>query len=195
MKRVILILIIMFLVSCSSRKFLNDVDVVNNDYFKISDIPINIQKEKNTCGVNALYMILNHWDKSITYESVNSKFKKDKKKGISTVEMLLVAMNFKYSAKIKKLSYEDLITKLKSNTPVILLLEDEYFLSDNQIMDAVQERPKIYHFVVAMGFSKDKQEVLLLTGKERIEIFKKKDLISKWEETDYTSIIIVPRLK
>ena len=195
MKRVILMFITMFFISCSSTKFLSDADIAKNSYFKIENIPIKVQEEKNTCGVNALYMILNHWDRSITYDSVNSKFKKDKNKGISTVEMLLVAMNFKYDAEIKKLSYENLITKLELHIPVILLLEDEYFLSDNKIMDAVQERPKIYHFVVAMGFSKDKQEVLFLTGKERIEIFKKKDLISKWKETDYTSIIIPPNSK
>ncbi|MDD3044824.1 MAG: C39 family peptidase [Candidatus Delongbacteria bacterium] len=182
------LLLFCFITNCSVMHSVQDID----KFRLIGNIPSRVQEKENTCGINSLYMAISYWDNTISYEDVSKYFKKQNDKGISTIEMLLVAKKLGYNAEIKKIDYNELLLRLKGEEPIILLIGNKPKVYE-RILEEKNVDLTTYHYVVAIGYSIDEKKILLNTGSKKMKCINNKDLESCWIVTDYTSVIVTKK--
>lgn len=117
-----------------------------------------LEQIDNRCGPNVLAMVLNAYGDPIEEPAIAESILNEKADATLSLDLLLFARARGFPADFEKGNLESLLTTIASGRPVILLLNLE-----PGVPWPLKGRP-LWHYVVAYGFSKSKEALLVHSG-------------------------------
>lgn len=177
--QLVFIFIVLFFLGCTIPYHHVTPDYIKCENNFIIDVPVIKQKGNNCCGVACLSMVITYW--YIYDDHLLDLLQKLKcpKKGFSGKELKSIAENNGFNAYIFRGRMYDILRHIKSTRPLIVMLGSG----------------KIRHFSTIVGFSEEKQHVILIDPNKGMVYMKYKDFMVAWEESKRFTLLIVPKIK
>ncbi|MDW7973604.1 MAG: C39 family peptidase, partial [Thermodesulfovibrio sp.] len=128
------------------------------------------------CGPASLATVLNFIGIKIHPEEIAKEIYSETARGTSDFDMILYIKKLNLKPLIYKGSLEDLREKIKSNKPVIVMVDEGLWFY------------KKYHFMVVVGFTDD--SLIVNSGQKRHEKINNSDFIKKWSKTNFWTLLV-----
>lgn len=144
----------------------------------VENVPFYPQ-ETYQCGPAALAGILNYWGLNVSPAEIAAEIYSPKARGTLDVDMGFYAQKKGLKASQYQGSLEDLKRNIDSNQPLIVLVDDGFWVYQNA------------HFMVVVGY--DEGGLIVNSGKERHQFIPLSRFLRSWERTKFWTLQITPK--
>jgi predicted double-glycine peptidase len=144
----------------------------------IKNVPFYPQ-ETYQCGPAALAGILNYWGSNVSPAEIAGEIYSEKARGTWDVDMAFYAEKKGLKANQYRGSLEDLKRNIVSNQPLIVLVDEGFWVYQNA------------HFMVVVGY--DEGGLIVNSGKERRRFIPLSRFLRSWERTKFWTLRIAPK--
>ena len=144
----------------------------------IEGVPFYPQ-EAYQCGPASLAGVLNYWGFNIPPAEIAAGIYSPKARGTLDLDMVLFAEKKGLKASQYRGSLEDLKRNIDSNQPLVLLLDDGFWVYQKD------------HYMVAVGY--EEGGLIVNSGKERHQLIPLGRFLRSWERTNFWTLRITPK--
>ncbi len=174
MRRPLLFLLLLLLVSCAGSPFLGKRENARI----IAGVPFHPQ-EKYQCGPASLAGVLNFWGLKDSPEEIAARIFSPTAGGTLDLDMVLYARSKGLKAARYAGSWEDLRNNIDSGVPLILLVDEGFWVYQKG------------HFLVVVGY--DEGGPIVNSGRDRHVPIPLGVFLKKWEKTKFWTLRITPK--
>jgi ABC-type bacteriocin/lantibiotic exporter with double-glycine peptidase domain len=143
----------------------------------IEGVPFFPQEEFQ-CGPASLAGVLNYYSLRITPAEIAAEVFSRSARGTLDMDMVFYAQRKGMKAEQYAGSFEDLQKNLDSRRPLIVLIDQGFWVYQN------------HHFMVVVGF--DKGGIFVNSGKEENKFISLDSFLKTWEKTKFWTLRITP---
>jgi len=144
----------------------------------VKDVPFYPQEDYQ-CGPASLAGVLNYWGFNISPGEIAAEIYSPHAKGTLDVDMVLYAERKGFGASQYRGSLEDLKRNIDSNQPLVVLVDDGFWVYEKA------------HFMVVVGY--DAGGLIVNSGKEQNLFIPLSRFLRSWERTKFWTLRITPR--
>lgn len=145
----------------------------------ISSVPFFYQKDKR-CGTAALASVLRYYGDPVSEEVIARDIFSPGLKGTLLSDLENFARRRGFYTRIYPGSLSDVKRHIERNEPVIILIDDGF---------SAYQRP---HYLVAVGYSEKRRQVIVHTGTEAAALWSYGRLESAWARMNHLCLLIMP---
>lgn len=128
------------------------------------------------CGPASLASVLNFIGVNISPQQIAEEIYSEGAKGTADFDIILYIKKLGLKPVLYQGSLEDLKEKIKSNKPLLVLVDEGLWFY------------KKYHFMVVVGFTDT--AVVVYSGQKRYEKINNPEFIKKWGKTNFWTLLI-----
>lgn len=132
------------------------------------------------CGPAALASIIDYYGVKKEMKDVAKEVYEEKLKGTLPIDILIYAKEKGFDAKFYRGGLQDLREKIRTKTPLILFL------------NLGLESYPIGHYIVVVGYNDTHRAVIAHSGTWREAVLGYGYLMTAWEKTGYSTLLITP---
>jgi predicted double-glycine peptidase len=144
----------------------------------IKDVPFYPQ-EAYQCGPASLAGVLNYWGLNISPAEIATEIYSQKARGTLDADMVFYAEKKGLRASQYQGSLEALKKNIDSNQPLIVLVDDGFWVYQND------------HYMVAVGY--DEGSLIVNSGKKQHQLIPLSRFLKSWERTKFWTLQITPK--
>ena len=144
----------------------------------IDHVPFYPQ-ETYQCGPASLAGVLNYWGFNISPGEIAAEIYSPHAKGTLDVDMVLYAERKGLRTSQYRGSLEDLKSNIDSNRPLVVLVDDGFWVYEKA------------HFMVVVGY--DDGGLIVNSGKEQTSVYPAGRFLRSWERTKFWTLRITPK--
>jgi len=144
----------------------------------IENVPFYPQ-ETYQCGPASLAGVLNYWGFNISPAEIAAEIYSPKARGTLDVDMVFYAERKGLKASQYRGSLEDLRRNIDSNQPLVVLVDDGFWLYQKD------------HYMVVVGY--DEGGLIMNSGKERHQFIPLSRFLRSWGRTKFWTLRITPK--
>jgi len=144
----------------------------------IRDVPFYPQ-ETYQCGPASLAGVLNYWGFNISPAEIAAEIYSQKARGTLDVDMLFYAEKKGLRAIHSQGSLEELKKNIDSNQPLIVLVDDGFWVYQKD------------HYMVVVGYDED--GLIVNSGKKQHQFIPLSRFLKSWERTKFWTLRITPK--
>ena len=178
-----LFLLIAIITGCSGalrEKVLEEIRANPGTGSFIDGVPFFPQDEL-MCGPSALASVMGYYGVRKEMDEVAREVYEERLRGTLPIDLLLYAKEKGFDASYYGGSLIDLKEKISEKRPLILFLNL-----------GLSEYP-VGHYIVVVGYDERSGAVLAHSGMEREKVFVYKRLLSSWEKTGFSTLLVTPK--
>jgi len=144
----------------------------------IKNVPFYPQ-ETYQCGPASLAGVLNYWGFNISPGEIAAEIYSPNAKGTLDVDMVFYAARKGFRASQYRGSWEDLKNNIDSNRPLVVLVDDGFWVYEQA------------HFMVVVGY--DAEGLIVNSGKEQNLFIPLGRFLKSWARTKFWTLQITPK--
>ena len=165
--------------TASRETVLKDIRENPSSGHLIGNVPFFPQSEL-MCGPASLASVIGYYGVKRDMKDVAREVYEEKLKGTLPIDILIYAKGKGFDAKFYRGGLEDMREKIRNKTPLILFL------------NLGLESYPVGHYIVAVGYNDRLRAVIAHSGVNREEVFGYDYLVTAWEKTGYSTLLITP---
>ncbi len=143
----------------------------------IENVPFYPQ-ERYQCGPASLAGVLNYWDVNTSPEAIATEIFSESARGTLNADMIFFAERENLAARQYRGSLEDIRTKIDSGYPLIVLVDDGFWIYQKN------------HFMVVIGYNSD--GIIANSGKTQRKYIPNKSFLRSWKRTNFWTLSVTP---
>ena len=169
-----MVLILLWLFSCAGTPPIKNSMTLR----VIREVPFHPQ-EAYQCGPASLAGVLNYWGLEASPEEIATEIYSKSAKGTLNIDMGSYVERRGLKARQYRGSFEDIKSKIDSGTPLIVLVDEGFFVYQKN------------HFMVVIGYQEE--GLLVNSGREQRKSIPVKGFLRSWERTKFWTLWITPK--
>jgi len=122
---------------------------------------------------------LNYWDVDISPEAIATEIFSQSAKGTLNADMMFFAERKNLKARQYSGSLEDMRTQIDSGYPLIVLVDDGFWIYQNS------------HFMVVVGY--DQNGIVANSGKDQFKYIPFNGFLKSWKRTKFWTLLVTPQ--
>jgi len=169
-----MVLIPLWLFSCAGTPPIKNSKTIG----VIKNVPF-FPQEAYQCGPASLAGVLEYWGHQASPEEIATEIYSKSAKGTLNIDMVFYAEKRGLKARQYRGSLEDMKSKIDAGTPLIVLVDEGFFVYQKN------------HFMVVIGYQEE--GLLVNSGREQHKFIPIKDFLRSWERTKSWTLLITPK--